>query len=143
MRLITTFLFIGVSLFGQAQKISKIPADTTISVQWLGLSCFCPNWIEYQYVSQLKNDSLGKLKDQFAIAIQPSEKSTNLYDHPMVGNQTPLTFNVKGRYLDKPLKHEAKGLSYVARTFEYDEFILSVLEKIIFSIHQQYPLLPL
>ena len=95
---------------------------TTITVQWLGLSCYCPNWIETSHLNELKNDTLGIIKDEFSISLLPSDTSNNIYKHPNVGNQTPLIFELKGKYYSKLIKHESKGMSYEVRTFRYDSF---------------------
>jgi hypothetical protein len=100
-------------------KELEFESDTTIVVEWLGLSCFCPNWIEIKHLNELKNDTLGVIKDEYSISLLPSDSLNNIYNHPAVGAQTPLVFKLKGRYFRKKMRHEAKGMSYVVKTFQY------------------------
>lgn len=96
--------------------------DATITVEWLGLRCFCPNWIETQHLKKLQNDSLGRLKDDLSISITPGMGSINLYEDDNFETQTPLVYKLKGRFFIEPIKHEAKGVIYYSRTFEYDSY---------------------
>lgn len=96
--------------------------DTTIIVEWLGLSCYCPNWIEISHLKELKNDTLGIIKDKFSIAISASNGSKNLYKDDKFGIQTPLVYKLKGRFFVEEITHKEKGLTYNSRTFEYDSY---------------------
>ncbi len=105
------------------QNINKeFEIDTSITVEWLGISCYCPNWIEISHLKELKNDTLGIVLDEYSISLLPSDSLNNIYNHPAVGTQTPLVFKLKGRYFRKKIKHEAKGMSYVVKTFQYDTY---------------------
>ena len=104
------------------ELVNEFKEDTTITVEWLGLSCFCPNWIEIEHLKELKNDALGIMKDKFSISILPSDPTHNIYNNQNVGNQTPLVFKLKGRFYRNKIRHEAKGMLYESRTFQYDDY---------------------
>jgi hypothetical protein len=96
--------------------------DTTITVEWLGQSCFCPNWIEISYLPEMRNDTLGVVKDNFSIALQASDPLNDLHNDPLIGKQTPLVFKLNGRFFKDPIEHTSKGQSFKARTFQYDAY---------------------
>jgi hypothetical protein len=98
--------------------------DTTIYVKWLGLSCFCPNWIETKYNSKLESDSLGTIKDEFSISLIPTDSLKDLNKSPLIGKQTPLLLKLKGRFYKSKVVHNSKNLSYTSRTFQYDSYLI-------------------
>lgn len=95
--------------------------EITISVQWLGISCFCANWIEYQHLPKLKDDVYGKMKDKYGIHLVPSDSSNNFNNSAAIKGQTPLVLKLKGRYFKDEQTHSVKGMTFTSRTFRYDE----------------------